>query len=304
LVRLDRRAEADGALAAARALIEAGDYGFLHHQDQALWEELASASRTARVPAALAFELLGPFTVRQGGVVLDQWPRRKARVLLAALALRPDGVRADELAEIVGHGEAHPANVLRVNAWALRRVLEPQLARGEASRYLIVQGDRYRLAPELVARVDLAEFEADLAAAEPLKDGDPREAARLLERAMGRVRGALLDEDGPFAVFEREREAFRRRCTTTLHWLGAHYRSCADYMRAEVALERAIALAPSDEEAYLAAMRLYRARGQDDRVRRAYWDCRRALKTHQGLTPSEAFEAAYRALVAAGVKKK
>jgi hypothetical protein len=49
-------------------------------------------------------------------------------------------------------------------------------------------------------------------------------------------------------------------------------------------------------------MRLYRALGQDDRLRRTYWDCRRALKTHQSLVPSAGFEAAYRALLATGVK--
>ena len=44
-------------------------------------------------------------------------------------------------------------------------------------------------------------------------------------------------------------------------------------------------------------MRLYRALGQADKLRRAYWDCRRALKAHLDRTPSEAFEAAYRALL-------
>ena len=38
----------------------------------------------------------------------------------------------------------------------------------------------------------------------------------------------------------------------------------------------------------------------DEGVRRAYWDCRRAQKTWLGATPSAAFEALYRQLVASG----
>jgi DNA-binding SARP family transcriptional activator len=78
-------------------------------------------------------------------------------------------------------------------------------------------------------------------------------------------------------------------------WLCAHHRRQADYGRAEAALKRACALAPWDEEIYLALFRLYRATGDLDRLRRAYWDCRRALKSHLGQMPSAELEQAYRA---------
>ncbi|MNT16854.1 Bacterial transcriptional activator domain protein [compost metagenome] len=136
--------------------------------------------------------------------------------------------------------------------------------------------------------------------ADTLKDAAPREAARAIDRAMALVRGDLLDEGGPFAVFEPAREAFRRRCVEALHWLGAHHRRGGDYARAESALVRAIAIAPCDEETYMAAMKLYRTLGQSERLRRTYWDCRRALKAQQGLTPSDSFEAVYRACLAGG----
>lgn len=303
LQALGRHDEARTALAEAQGLIETHDFAFLRGQDQRLWEELAivgaPAARTAVVPATLKLRLLGPFEVRQGGLVLDQWPRRKARVLLAALAMRPDGWRADELADLVGWGEANPHNVLRVNAWALRRALEPGLAKGEPSRYLLVQGDRYRLDPQWIEAVDLLAVDSALTEAEAGWDAAPREAAQATERAMAMVTGDLLDEGGPFAVFEPQREAFRRRCVGALHRLGAFYRQQADYGRAEVALGRAIAIAPCDEATYMAAMRLYRATGRLEQVRRAYWDCRRALKIQLTLEPSAEFEAGYRALLGA-----
>jgi ATP/maltotriose-dependent transcriptional regulator MalT/DNA-binding SARP family transcriptional activator len=305
LASIGRVEDARRALAAAQALIDSHGYGFLRGQDRGLWEELqpleaAPVALESSVPAALELKVLGPFEARLGGVLLDQWPRRKARLLLAALALKPEGLRADELAELVGHGEANPANVLRVNAWALRRVLEPELGKGAPSRYLLVAGDRYRLNPACVATRDLDAFERAMAEADSLKQAAPREAARAIDGAMALVRGDLLDEGGPFAVFEPAREAFRRRCVDALHWLGAHHRRGGDYARAEAALVRAIAIAPCDEGTYMAAMKLYRALGQADRLRRTYWDCRRALKAQQGLTPSEAFEAAYRACLAGG----
>lgn len=302
LQTLGRSAEAQAALESAQSLIAAHDFDFLRGQDQRLWEELAAvgapAALTAVVPAALQLRLLGPFEVRQGGLLLDQWPRRKARVLLAALAMRPEGMRADELAALVGWGEANPHNVLRVNAWALRRALEPGLSRGEPSRYLLVQGDRYRLNPQFVEAVDLLGVASALDGAEALWEAAPREAAQATERAMALVHGDLLEEGGAFAVFEPQREAFRRRCVEALHRLGAFYRHHANYGRAESALGRAIAMAPCDEATYLAAMRLYRATGRPEQVRRVYWDCRRALKTHLALVPSDAFEAAYRELTA------
>jgi DNA-binding SARP family transcriptional activator len=300
LQQLGRFADAKAALATAQELIAAHDFVFLRGQDQRLWEELAAVSApaalTAVVPATLQLRLLGPFEVRQGGLLLDQWPRRKARLLLAALAMRPTGMRADELAALVGWGEANPHNVLRVNAWALRRALEPGLAKGEPSRYLLVQGDRYRLDPQWVEAIDLLTVESALAEAEELWATTPREAAQATERAMALVHGDLLEEGGAFVVFEPQREAFRRRCVAALHRLGAFYRQHADYGRAESALGRAIAIAPCDEATYLAAMRLYRATGRLEQVRRVYWDCRRALKTHLALVPSAEFEAAYREL--------
>ncbi|HEY9721369.1 MAG TPA: bacterial transcriptional activator domain-containing protein, partial [Oscillatoriaceae cyanobacterium] len=71
-----------------------------------------------------------------------------------------------------------------------------------------------------------------------------------------------------------------------------------DHTRAEATLERALAIAPSDEDASLALMRHHAARGREERVRQVYWDCRKALKAQLGSVPSAEFEAAYRLLLA------
>jgi DNA-binding SARP family transcriptional activator len=263
----------------------------------------AGAAPSAIRPAAadgadlLALRCLGGFEVRQGGVLLDQWPRRKAKLLLAVLALHPDGLPRAELAALVGGDETNPANVLRVNTWALRRALEPTLEKGEASRYVLHEGDNLRLAWDQVASLDLADHEAAMAEGDRLREADARAAAAAYERALGLVRGNLLDDGPLYAALAPRREAINRRVVAALIWLCAHHRKLGDYRRAEAALTRAAELAPWDEEVYLGFMRLYRALGQTDKLRRAYWDCRRALKAHVDRTPSDAFEAAYRGLL-------
>jgi LuxR family maltose regulon positive regulatory protein len=302
---------ADGARMLARSLEAIGDlgYGFLKGQDQLLWEELralpavqAANAGKARAVATdrqdlLTLRCLGSFEVRQGGVLLDQWPRRKAKLLLAVLALHPEGLPQAELAALVGGDEANPANVLRVNTWALRRALEPTLEKGEASRFILREGDGLRLAWDQVAGLDLADHEAGLAEGDAHRQADPRAAAVAYDRALALVRGNLLDDGALYKPLAARREAINRRVVEVLAWLCAHHRKLGDYRRAEAALLRAAELAPGDEEVYLGLMRLYRALGQGDKLRRAYWDCRRALKAHRDRLPSEAFEAAYRGLL-------
>ncbi len=324
------RPGAEAAHAAATTLIEAGGFGFLRTQDRRLWQELAPLSPFGRGRGAaadggprpggppppngrggtgllapprtglLALRCFGSFEVRLDGVLLDQWPRRKAKLLLAALALHPAGLRTGDLADLIGGEEANPLNVLRVNTWALRRALEPQLAKGEHSAYLRREGDRYRLAWDLVAEFDVHAFETALAAAEPLRASTPREAVTRLEQGLALVRGPLFDDGPPFDLFEADRERYRQQAIGALIWIAGQHRRVSDYGRAEAALKRAAVLAPCDESVYEALMRMYRALGDIEGVRRAYWDCRRAQKTYLAATPSGAFEALYRQLVGGG----
>lgn len=305
----DRRA--GEAAARARVIMAEGQFDFLEGQDQVLWEELsalAAAPTTAErlVPAApaaddgvmtcdLSLRLFGHFEVRQHGVLIDQWPRRKARLLLAALALHPEGLTAEALAVILGGEDVQPENLVRVNAWALRRALEPGLDKRAGSRYVRFEQDRYRLAP--VATSDVAEFRRLIVEAEARREAAPAEAARTYERAIALVRGPLLDEGALFAPFEADRRRLTIDATEACLWLCAHHRRHGDYARAEAALGRGAALDPGNEEVYLASMRLYRALGQREKIRSVYWDCRKALKSREGRAPSEAFEAAYRALL-------
>ncbi len=298
------KAGEDGApaLAAARAIIRADGFEFLERQDQVLWEELAGCREALQAPATadLKIRLLGGFEVERAGVVLDQWPRRKAKLVLAALALYPRGLTAIDLLEVLGDPAVGAAamNAMQVNVMALRRVLEPDLGKRAASRYVPLEGEKYVLAPDMLAHTDVTAFERAMAEGDRARSTAPERAAIAYRAALDGYRGDLL-AGTPFAGnFEAEREKLRRQALDALIWLAGYAEERGDVTGAAAALRRAGELAPADEDVVLAVMAHHRAHDRLDGVRLAYWDHRRALKLVAGIAPSEDVEGAYKAAVA------
>ncbi len=263
--------------------------------------QVASATAAASAggtDGVLDLRLLGAFEVFQGGMRLDQWPRKKARLVLAALALYPRGLPAEQLAELMGEDTRTPAFLasVRVNVMTLRKVLEPALGKREAPRYVLFEHERYMLAPELVLALDWRTFDAAAAEGDRARDKAPDEAAAAYRRALVVYRGNLLEDGGLAAHFEAEREQFRRRAIEALLWLAAHDGRRADLAAEGAALARAAALAPCEEEIYIRLMRHHLAAGRPERVRQSYWDCRKALKARLGIPPSDALEQTFREL--------
>ncbi|HEY9720636.1 MAG TPA: bacterial transcriptional activator domain-containing protein, partial [Oscillatoriaceae cyanobacterium] len=280
------------ALAAAEAAIQTHGYGFLRGEDSALWAELQALAveplqLVHRVPAA-GFELtlLGGFEVRSGGLRIEHWPRRKSRLVLAALALYPRGLRPAELAELCGEPGMTLATLQR-NVSGIRQALE---AAGDSATLVVLEDDRYRLDGARVAGVDVWTLEAAIAEA---RQTSAENAEAAYTRALGLYRAPLW-EDGPAeACFVAERERLRALALGAARWLESRRRTAGDWEGALAMLERAVAIAPTDEELYLALIAHHRAAGQLERARQAYWDCRKALKLHLGLEPGEAIEAAH-----------
>lgn len=296
--------------AAAEAAIEAHDHAFLRQQDLQLWQELgaiaAPAPPTASPPPAapaapgrgLELRFLGPFEVRVDGVRVDQWPRKKARLVLAALALHPHGLTTHELLDAVGEPAISQttANAWQVVLVALRRVLEPALAKRGASRFVTHVGDRYGLAWDQVTLLDRTDFLAAMQDGDRARDAAPAEAARAYARAMDLYRGHLLEDVDLAAAFDADREYLKQAALRALAWLAEHHQNRAEEAEAERWVRRAVALAPEEEAGYHALMRYAVRWGRPDVVREAYWECRKALKARLGLAPSEELERAYREL--------
>jgi DNA-binding SARP family transcriptional activator len=307
---LGDRSAAERAHHQAHEAIERHGYQFLLEQDRELLRELGVLTAEKIVPAAeaapaagagaLEISVLGGFEVRLQGVLLDHWPRRKAKLVLAALLLYQRGLSVPEIAEIVGHADGRPEalTVYKVALSALRYTFEPELAKAAPSRYVLHEGERYRLAFERVASCDLVAFERAAAEGDRLRAEAPHEASAHYEQALALYRGPLFDDAFLSKYFDAEREKLRKRALACALRLAEFRAQLGDNTGAEQALTRAVAIAPCEEEAYVALMRLHKAQGRPERIRQVYWDYRKALKAALGLTPGEAFEASYAAIAA------
>ena len=315
-------AAADAADALARA--EALGYGFLRHQDHALWAELepfvapgAPAAVAAPVPAArpeaapaapaaggLEVRCFGGFEVRLDGRPLEHWPRRKAKRVLAALALADRGIDSLGLSAALEEPDGEAGNAaIRLAVMALRRVLEPELGKGEESRFVRSTADGYVLAREHLAFVDVRAFGEAIARGHKLAAGDAVAAGAAYEQALGHYRGNLFEEPFFAGPFDMDRLRLQRDALAATGFLQRTAFARGDMLAAERWARRAIDLVPGDEGGYLALMRLYHAVGDTDRVRQAYWDHRKALKLELDTAPTPEFEAAYRELVGGGAER-
>ncbi|MEB3284605.1 MAG: BTAD domain-containing putative transcriptional regulator [Candidatus Sericytochromatia bacterium] len=330
-----REKEALAAVQDALGLVEQHGYSFLLGADQSLWEELASvvpsfsdtiellgtprANRVGRETqeppralsvsgagasppfdpmtpqGALTLRCFGTLEVRLDGVLIDYWPRRKAKLVLAGLSLYSRGLLLSQMLDLLGGDEMTPAamTTLKVDISALRRVLEPNLSKGQGSRYVLTHDDRYLLDWNAVAYLDVGAFDEAIRKGDALREMDSLQAVAAYEEALSHYRGTLLD-DGLFShFFEAEREQYRQQALSALLWLAAHFKGLGAFTLAEQHLQRAMAVAPTSEEVYVALMHLQIEMGRTERVRQVYWDCRRAMKANLGLPPSDTFEAAY-----------
>ena len=193
--------------------------------------------------------LLGPYRVSVDGDVVGSG-RKKARELLALLALRPEGVTMDAAIEALwpGAGPEKSADFSQA-VTSLRAVLrvdgEPVVSRIGA-RY---QLDRSRIA------LDVADFE-EAARSEP-------------DAAVALYRGELADgEDYPW--IEPDRERLRRTVLDLLAESVQRRRSAGDLAGAAAALDRAVDIDRYSEPLYRELMAVQREQGREDAVRRTY----------------------------------
>lgn len=245
----------------------------------------------------LTVRCFGPMEVALGARGLNEWARKKAKVLLAYLVVYPRGLHRVELARALYGDGASAEQSFRPVITALRTLLEPDLAPRAPSKYVLVDDEHVRLAPEAIAYSDLAQFQAARERAERARrEGRPDDAAAAGREVLALYRGELLAETFMAAYFEPERERYRREAQHELRHLARHHLDRAEVVLALPALQRLLELDPLSGEDALLLIRAHRAQGADELARFAYWDYRNRLRRGVGDKPDEAFEAAYRAL--------
>ena len=239
-------------------------------------------------------QLLGGFQVRHGDRVVSRFKTYKTAALLARLALYAEREHSRE--EMIGllWPDSEPEDgrgSLRTALAALRRVLaDPGAEDAGAANLLLADRLQIRLRPGSV-RVDTAEFEAAVKAAERAAGA---ERVGLLTLALDLYRGDLLPgyhEDW----IESERERLFQTYRTALRRLVAAWEEGGDLPQALETAQRAVSLFPAEEEIHQDLVRLYALMGRPDEARRQYQALERALWDEGSGPPSQAT----RALVAA-----
>ena len=173
----------------------------------------------------------------------------------------------------------------------LRKVLEPERAKGEAASVLASQAPGYVLSLETGGRLDLTEFEGLAAQGrQQLAAGDAEGAAATLHRALGLWRGTALADFlyEPFAQSEIARlEELRLACTEDR--VDADL-ACARHDALVAELEVLTRAHPLRERLHGQLMlSLYRA-GRQAEALAVYSDTRERLVDELGIDPGPALQ--------------
>jgi DNA-binding SARP family transcriptional activator len=225
----------------------------------------------------LRIALLGGFRVFVGSCDITTAFRLKRRPasLLKLLALTPGHALHRELVEdrlwpdLDGDSAA---NNLHQTLHQLRRLLEPCLADGRCSSFLVLEANVLRLRAPGALWIDVEAFE--IAAQSAIGD-----AARVahLEAAIALYGGDLLPEELFEDWIAPRRDALRGRYCDLLWELACMFQADSQPRAAIATLERLVRIEPTHEQAASELIELYQAAGQRQRALRQYRQLRSAL---------------------------
>jgi DNA-binding SARP family transcriptional activator/tetratricopeptide (TPR) repeat protein len=236
--------------------------------------------------ARVSLTLLGGFGARIGTRPVDV-PLRKARALLAYLALAPGRAHSREQLAALLWGdrvEAHARNSLRQTLFGLRRTLPPCLE---------LTADSVSLRSAAVD-VDATAFERLAATG---TDEGLTAAAALYRGDL--LAGLSVPDPGFEEWLSRERDRFRRLVVATLARLLARQLDAGATERAIETARRLVEIDPFQESGHRALMRLYVERGQRAGALQQYRACAGILQRELATEPEPATKALYREIVQA-----
>lgn len=231
--------------------------------------------------------LLGGLRVSVGGLLLaplERWKRQAA--LLELLALAPGhALHREQIQEVLWpdlDGEAAANNLYGVLHY-LRRLMQPRLERGSASRFLVLYANVLHLSAPLLW-IDVEAFE--LAASSARCTSDP---ARY-EAALALYSGDLLPCDILVDWIDSRRDVLHARFLALLHELAALYERRGQFEDAQRTLERLVSVDPANEDDTFRLMRLYAALGRRQLALHQYHVLRRALQRNLDCEPDARIE--------------
>ncbi|CAN5755146.1 hypothetical protein BH23GEM9_BH23GEM9_32210 [soil metagenome] len=218
------------------------------------------------VPADLTVRALGAFETAVAGVPVDSWPYTKPKELLVYLLSQPQGRTRVEIGQAIWP-DAAPSQVrnsFHVTLHHLRKTLGH-------SDWIVIEQDRYRIAPRLVVDFDVRVFEAEIRAGLATRDGqDSGGAMAALRRGMALYRDHFLAGEAAGGWRDEVQDRLRRLyCDAGLH-LADLLAEGGDMMAAAEACELVIAQEPLHEEAHRGLMLAWTRAGRRAHALRHY----------------------------------
>jgi DNA-binding SARP family transcriptional activator len=206
--------------------------------------------------------VLGPLRITVAGREI-RGGLRKARELLACLAVHPEGMTGEGISADLWP-ESSPRYAASQRKLALRRAREMlRTATGlPAPLFIILAGDRYRFDSALI-EVDLWQFDAALGRAQAASGQDQLTALR---QATGLYQGPLADGAG-YEWAERYAEPARRRAVDALARIAGILQP-GDPEHALTVLEAALEHDPYNEAVYQEIMHIQARLGRPGAARR------------------------------------
>ncbi|HEU4620302.1 MAG TPA: AAA family ATPase [Gammaproteobacteria bacterium] len=235
--------------------------------------------------AALTLKFLGELAIVRGGERLELPPSRKTRALLAYLALTGRSFRREHLCELLWEVPDDPRGSLRWSLSKLRRLVDDDRCERIVADRLAVRFDAADVAMDVLELADLALHRLDKAPVEELEAAASTYCGTPLE-------GLELPAFHDYSVWhmgERERAIGHqiRLLTALLERLAAEPQRAVPHARTLVRL------APYDEQARAALIRLLVALGRPDDAEQQYTLGSRLLK-EAGATPTGVLFRAWR----------
>jgi DNA-binding SARP family transcriptional activator len=249
--------EAEAAVAIEDLIERARALGYKHVLDETelMAAELRPTPTGSRAPAVEPVHAPAPPTELRvscfGGLrvwradaeVSDrEWQTARAKLLLAFFLFNPEGATKAHLLEAVFPQEEISNALMNMTLMRVRKALEPQLEKGQPSRFILRSDGRYSFNLQAHVELDTREFEHQLRGAR-LGEAGERVA---LERALALYRGDFLPEfDTRWVVALRHRyqELALKACRRLLAIYDEH---ASDEVTG--LLQRALEIDPVSEE--------------------------------------------------------
>lgn len=249
----------------------------------------AHPGRGAATPD-LEVRALGPFEAAVEGEPFspERWSWAKPREALVFLLLHPEGVTRDRMGAALWP-DSPPSRMKNSFHVALHH-LRKSLGHPE---WIVLEGDRYRLAPDVRARLDARTFEDAIREA-----GDDPER---LQAALALWRGELLEGEATGPWVEEHRGRLGRLLADAWMALGNALEAASRLDEAAACFQRVVLADELREDGHRRLMRTWSALGQRGRALRHYEALATLLDEELGASPEPETVALYASLRGSGV---